>query len=206
MTEIGESQNAYIGADIFCEFLEVAIHCILYTRELYPAGVFEKKRKFNVPVKICVHPEVLSYVTNTVDSIRLLLKENAVFKVTVVVVTPDHKPAERFVFEVARPTQNIGNDKYLYRLEESLRGFLLKLSITESLLKTLPEDCTWTVQVYTRESAALAIEQKQHLKDFPWILADERETTLEDAKMIPLKAVNSDYLQMQLYAEESSIK
>ncbi|CAG2238938.1 MAD2L2 [Mytilus edulis] len=67
-------------------------------------------------------------------------------------------------------------------------------------------DCTWTVQVYTRESAALAIEQKQHLKDFPWILADERETTLEDAKMIPLKAVNSDYLQMQLYAEESSIK
>ncbi|XP_076087407.1 mitotic spindle assembly checkpoint protein MAD2B-like isoform X3 [Mytilus galloprovincialis] len=166
-----------IGADIFCEFLEVAIHCILYTRELYPAGVFEKKRKFNVPVKV-----------------------------TVVVVTPDHKPAERFVFEVARPTQNIGNDKYLYRLEESLRGFLLKLSITESLLKTLPEDCTWTVQVYTRESAALAIEQKQHLKDFPWILADERETTLEDAKMIPLKAVNSDYLQMQLYAEESSIK
>ena len=58
--------------------------------------------------QICVHPEVLSYVTNTVNSIRLLLKENSVFKVTVVVVTPDHKPAERFVFEVARPTKNTG--------------------------------------------------------------------------------------------------
>ncbi|CAC5420499.1 MAD2L2 [Mytilus coruscus] len=157
MTETGELQNAYIGADMFCEFLEVAIHCLLYTRELYPAGVFEKKRN--------------SMFLSKSVSIQMFCH-----MLPILLIAFNH------------------------------RGFLLKLSVTESLLKPLPEDCTWTVQVYTKESAALAIEQKQHLKDFPWILADERETTMEDPKMIPLKAVNSDYFQMQLYAEESSIK
>ena len=41
-----------VGADVFCEFLEIAVHCILYTRGLYPAGVFEKRKKYNVPVKV----------------------------------------------------------------------------------------------------------------------------------------------------------
>lgn len=155
---------------------------------------------------MCLHPDVSAYITNIVDSIRLMLIENAVDKVMVVMTTPDNKPAERFVFEVAKPSQNIGDDKFLYRIEESLRGFLLKLNVTESLMKRLPTDSTWSVLVYTRESAAQSIDQGQLDKNFPWIEADERETILLDPKIIPLKAVNSDYIQMQLYAEESAQK
>ena len=43
-----------VGGDIFCEFLEVAAHCILYNRALYPAGVFDKRKKYNVPVQVIV--------------------------------------------------------------------------------------------------------------------------------------------------------
>ena len=39
-------------ADILCEFLEVAIHLILYVREVYPSGIFQKKKKYNVPVQV----------------------------------------------------------------------------------------------------------------------------------------------------------
>ena len=38
--------------DIVVEFFEVAIHCILYNRDLYPQGVFEKRKKYNVPVQV----------------------------------------------------------------------------------------------------------------------------------------------------------
>lgn len=31
------------------------------------------------------------------------------------------------------------DDKYLFRLEDALRGFLLKLNVAESLLKPLPQ-------------------------------------------------------------------
>ena len=41
-----------VGGDIFCEFLEVAVHCVLYNRGLYPAGVFEKRKKYNIPVQV----------------------------------------------------------------------------------------------------------------------------------------------------------
>lgn len=60
---MAESEATQIGLDIFSEFLEVAIHSILYNRELYPAGVFERRKKYNVPVQICVHPEVNQYIT-----------------------------------------------------------------------------------------------------------------------------------------------
>lgn len=39
-------------ADILCEFLEVAIHLILYVREVYPSGIFQKRKKYNVPVQV----------------------------------------------------------------------------------------------------------------------------------------------------------
>ena len=34
------------------------------------------------------------------------------------------------------------------------------------------------------------------LQNFPWVEADERETIIEDPKIIPLKVVNSDYMQV----------
>lgn len=44
-----------VVADILCEFLEVAIHLILYVREVYPSGIFQKRKKYNVPVQVCVY-------------------------------------------------------------------------------------------------------------------------------------------------------
>lgn len=41
-----------VAADILCEFLEVAIHLILYVREVYPSGIFQKRKKYNVPVQV----------------------------------------------------------------------------------------------------------------------------------------------------------
>lgn len=41
-----------VVADILCEFLEVAIHLILYVREVYPSGIFQKRKKYNVPVQV----------------------------------------------------------------------------------------------------------------------------------------------------------
>ena len=41
-----------VVADILCEFLEVAIHLILYVREVYPSGIFQKRKKYSVPVQV----------------------------------------------------------------------------------------------------------------------------------------------------------
>ena len=41
-----------VSADILSEFLEVAIHSVLYCRGVYPQGVFGRKKKYNVPVQV----------------------------------------------------------------------------------------------------------------------------------------------------------
>ncbi|PIO35649.1 hypothetical protein AB205_0032710, partial [Aquarana catesbeiana] len=49
-------------ADILCEFLEVAVHLILYVREVYPTGIFQKRKKYNVPVQCLLSDSLLSHV------------------------------------------------------------------------------------------------------------------------------------------------
>lgn len=44
-----------VVADVLCEFLEVAVHLILYVREVYPVGIFQKRKKYNVPVQVSPH-------------------------------------------------------------------------------------------------------------------------------------------------------
>lgn len=203
---IDDIDIASVGGDILCEFLEVAIHCILHNRGLYPAGVFEKYKKYNVPVQMCTHPEVKHYIAEVIDGIRWLNDKGEVEKVTIVIFSHLHQPLERFVFEIAKAKPFTGIDTFLYQLEQSLRAFILKLNVSEVLLKSLPEDCTWTIQVHTKESAVQRIEEQQIDKNFPWTEVDERETNLEESKVFPLKAVDSEYIKMQLLVEESSAK
>ncbi|KAG0715805.1 Mitotic spindle assembly checkpoint protein MAD2B [Chionoecetes opilio] len=40
-----------VSSDIVLELLEVAINLILYTREIYPQAVFQRRKKYNIPVQ-----------------------------------------------------------------------------------------------------------------------------------------------------------
>ncbi|KAK3581331.1 hypothetical protein CHS0354_016174 [Potamilus streckersoni] len=204
--ETEEIDKNKIAADIFAEFFEVALHCILYTRRLYPAGVFERRKKYNIPVQICFHPEVSQYVANVVDSVKQLMEQKEMEKVVVVVFNKQLQPVERYIFEVVSPGKKNSEDRFLYQLEQALRAFLLKLNVCDSLLSSLPEDNTWTVQVHTKNSAAERLHDYQIVQDFPWVLADSSETELPTPTLIPLKAVDSDLIKMQLYVEESGFK
>ncbi|XP_033764002.1 mitotic spindle assembly checkpoint protein MAD2B-like [Pecten maximus] len=200
-------ETGSVSIDILCEFLEVAIHSILYLRDLYPRGVFEKRKKYNVPVQMCLHPHVCQYVVNIVDSAHNMNQLNQLEKISVVILGPDRQPLERFIIEIGQHSDHLkGDDRYLYQLEESLRAFLLKLNVSDALLQPLPKDCSWTVQIETTESAANSINDKQMVQGFPWVKADQRETTLVEPNIVPLKAVSSDYMKMQMFVEESSMK
>jgi len=40
------------SVSVLIELIEVSIHCILYARKIYPEGIFELKKKYNVPVHV----------------------------------------------------------------------------------------------------------------------------------------------------------
>ncbi|CAH2320548.1 mitotic spindle assembly checkpoint MAD2B [Pelobates cultripes] len=196
-----------VVADILCEFLEVAVHLILYVREVYPIGIFQKRKKYNVPVQMSCHPELNRYIQDTLHCVKPLIEKNDVEKVVVVILDKEHHPVERFVFEIAQPPLlSISSDSLLSHVEQLLRAFVLKISVCDAVLDNNPPGCTFTILVHTREAATRNMEKIQVIKDFPWILADEQDVHMQEPRLIPLKTMTSDILKMQLYVEERAQK
>ncbi|XP_034527175.1 mitotic spindle assembly checkpoint protein MAD2B isoform X1 [Ailuropoda melanoleuca] len=216
-----------VVADVLCEFLEVAVHLILYVREVYPVGIFQKRKKYNVPVQMSCHPELNQYIQDTLHCVKPLLEkgggggvwvtrfwsrgflflQNDVEKVVVVILDKEHRPVEKFVFEITQPPLlSISSDSLLSHVEQLLRAFILKISVCDAVLDHNPPGCTFTVLVHTREAATRNMEKIQVIKDFPWILADEQDVHMHDPRLIPLKTMTSDILKMQLYVEERAHK
>lgn len=55
----------------FSEFLVVAIHTILYERNVYPHTSFLKARKYNYPVRQSRHPKVCKWIQDAVAAVEV---------------------------------------------------------------------------------------------------------------------------------------
>ena len=49
--------------------VEVAIHTILYVRQVYPAEIFVRRKKYNTPVFQSRHPALNEYISGAVKAI-----------------------------------------------------------------------------------------------------------------------------------------
>ena len=100
------SPSAVLGADILLEFLEVAIHNIIFIRNIYPSSIFERRKKYGVPVQMSIHPHVNEYITECLKAIKELLKKNEVKKVAIIFTDKHCTPIERFVFDILDLNRN----------------------------------------------------------------------------------------------------
>lgn len=198
-----------VVANILCEFLEVAVHLILYVRDVYPAGIFEKRKKYNVPVQMSCHPELNQYIQDVLNSIKPCLEKGEVERICVVIMDKGFCPLERFVFEIGSHDENRSfrtDDTYLFNIESALRAFLLKITVCDAVLKVNPSDCRFSILVYTKQSAALNMHQDDKTQSFPWVNTDREEVTMDNPSIIPLKSSSTGLLKMQLFVEESERK
>ncbi|KAI0212524.1 hypothetical protein LSAT2_002567 [Lamellibrachia satsuma] len=204
-----------VTADVLAEFLEVAFHAILYSRELYPASVFHTTKKYNVPVQMCCHQGVRQYIQSVLTSVSTayvfmcsqmcchqgvrqyiqsvltsvstVLEKGQLEQVVFVILDSCRTPLQRFVFELVLPNTRVrtSDDLCLLKLEQQLRGFILKINTSDGQLTAVPSESTWTVQVHTTQVIALEMQQQQCIQDFTWILADSCETCMEDRRLVP---------------------
>jgi mitotic spindle assembly checkpoint protein MAD2B len=87
-------------SDILIDFLEVAVHNVLYIRNIYPESIFVRRKKYGVPVQMSTHPYLNEYISECLKTIKELLKKNEVRKVTVTFFDETQIPVERFVFDI----------------------------------------------------------------------------------------------------------
>ena len=76
--EDGVLDNYQAVVSAFSEFLTVAVHTILYERNIYPRTSFLSARKYNYPVRQNRHPKVCKWIQDAVAAVEVeLLKVRA---------------------------------------------------------------------------------------------------------------------------------
>jgi mitotic spindle assembly checkpoint protein MAD2B len=63
--------NYHAVVSAFRDFLTVAIHTILYERDIYPRTSFLKARKYNYPVRQSRHPKVCKWIQDAVAAVEV---------------------------------------------------------------------------------------------------------------------------------------
>ncbi|KAI9713081.1 MAG: hypothetical protein M1820_001066 [Bogoriella megaspora] len=96
-------------ASAFADYLVVAIHSILYERDIYPQTSFLLAKKYGFAVRQNRHPRVCQWITDAVNAVeKEIIKGGShgfggtVARVVLVIFSPSSQPLERFVFDVSR--------------------------------------------------------------------------------------------------------
>ncbi|KAJ0974615.1 hypothetical protein J5N97_016580 [Dioscorea zingiberensis] len=185
-------------ARILVEFLEVAVTSIVFLKGVYPPEAFERRRYMNVVVHRARHPELSSYIHSVTSGLLPFIQKGLVERVAVIFYDKKQVPVERFIFKLTV------NQTYHSKVEENdlefaLRAFLIKLTVTKPLTKTLPTGSQWEVTAYFRALPEESSSNEAHL----WIPTDAKQW-LQPPRITPIKSMSSEPLKVQLYLEHPS--
>ncbi|KAL0576803.1 hypothetical protein V5O48_005173 [Marasmius crinis-equi] len=199
------------------EFIEIAIHTILYVRQVYPADLFVRRKKYDTPVFQARHPALNEYISDAVKAIREEVIHGNVDKVIVVIKDKDQLALERFIFSLDTMIQIQAFDKDTsvedamspQALGQYFRSFLVKLNFVEAQLGQmyLGDDVSFAIMLELKENKEPTPRNAK--EPAPWIPADTQHTTAgasEDAELHMIRAVNTGIINLSLTVQESDVK
>ncbi|TFK30884.1 DNA-binding protein [Coprinopsis marcescibilis] len=199
------------------EFIEVAIHTILYVRQVYPPDLFVRRKKYETPVYQSRHPTLNEYISGAVKAIGEEINQGTVEKVVVVIKNKEQVPLERFIFsienmievETFNKSTNVENAMSPNSLVQYFRSFLIKLCMIESSLgqMELGDDVSFAILLELRDKVAPSTSQTKDPP--PWIPAETQHTTAgasDKAELQMIRAVNTGVINVSLAVQESAEK
>ncbi|KAI0639572.1 DNA-binding protein [Trametes polyzona] len=196
--------------------VEVAVHTILYVRQVYPPDLFVRRRKYDTPVYQSRHPALNEYIAGAVKAVSDELALGTVDKVVVVIKTADEKPLERFIFALRNTLQVESYNKdtsvegaiSAASLGQYFRSFLLKLSMIEAQLGQMDlDDLSFAIVLELQDDKAPAASQGKDPP--PWVPASTADTTsgaADTAELHMLRAVDTGIINLALAVQESEYK
>ncbi|KAJ3516364.1 hypothetical protein NLJ89_g1173 [Agrocybe chaxingu] len=197
------------------EFIEVAIHTILYVRQVYPAEIFVRRKKYDTPVFQSRHPVLNEYISGAVKAVGDELGK--VDKVVIAIKDKEQIALERFIFsfdtmiEVEGYNKDTGVEDAMTpsSLGQYFRSFMIKLSMIEAQMGQmyLGDDISFAVVIELKDDAA---PTHSNTKDPPpWIPAATQHTTSgasNKSELHLIRAVNTGIINLSLAVQESGEK
>ncbi|GAA5854513.1 hypothetical protein JCM8547_004870 [Rhodosporidiobolus lusitaniae] len=178
------------------DFLEVALHSLLYIRQVYPPQLFSKAQKYNIEVWHSRHPALTEYIGRIVQCIDEEMQKGTIKRVILVITdnTLEENPLERFVFDIEWliPDSKIpkGGEDWVPAehglaqgdVEDLLRACFLKMNFAQSRLKRLPAETSFKVLLEMKDDAPPPESKAAQQGHVPaeWIPAEQRHGVEED--------------------------
>ena len=210
----------------FTDFLTVAIHTILYERKIYPQSSFLTARKYNYSVRQNRHPKVCQWIQDAVTAVESELLRSSVDRIALVILSPLQMPLERFVFEVSRfpmvkmeetsipleRAEETSHQSSIINLQEQFRGAMSKLAISGGLLKPLPDSCSFTIAIETKQSQDPPIGHPQSFIPVQALGKKNHGPLMDNLKesksvstatgIVPVRTVETSDLHLEMWIEE----
>ncbi|KAF9814184.1 hypothetical protein IEO21_05253 [Rhodonia placenta] len=204
--------------------VEVAIHTILYVRQIYPADLFVRRKKYDTPVYQSRHPALNEYISGAIKAIEEELLLGHVDKVVVVIKNKEDIALERFIFAVKTMIEVELFDKdtrlpsLFYSVEGAMtsrslaqyfRSFLVKLNMIEAQLGQLEmgDELSFAIVLELQDTKAPAVSHDEDPP--PWIPAPSQHATAsvsESAELHMIRAVDTGIINLSLVVQESAEK
>ncbi|KAK5117227.1 hypothetical protein LTR62_005844 [Meristemomyces frigidus] len=203
----------------FTDFLTVAIHTILYERNIYPRTSFLSARKYNFAVRQSRHPKVCEWINDAMAAVETEILKGTVERVAVVVYNQALKPTERYLFDLSRfpivgaadadvPLERKAADGTtvsvlpVVDIEEQFRATMSKLANCGTVLRPPPVDGTFTVAIELKSDGQAPVSHPQ-----PWMPVEaatrQGATELQSRRTHPLRAVVAGDLMFESWIEET---
>ncbi|KAI0931699.1 hypothetical protein AcW2_000536 [Taiwanofungus camphoratus] len=190
------------------EFIEVAVHTILYVRQVYPPDLFVRRKKYDTPVFQSRHPALNEYISGAVKAIAEELVLGTVDKVVVVIKNKDEAPLERFIFAVWNMIQveaynkdtSVENAMTSAVLGQYFRSFLIKLTMVECQLGQLEmgDDLSFAIVLELQDDKAPSVAHGENPP--PWIPVTPQHTTAaasDAAELHMIRAVDTGIINVR---------
>ncbi|ETW87043.1 hypothetical protein HETIRDRAFT_306773, partial [Heterobasidion irregulare TC 32-1] len=196
----------------------VAIHTILYVRQVYPAELFIRRKKYDTPVYQSRHPGLNEYISGAIKAVGQELILGHVDKVVVVIKDKHDVALERFIFSIQNmiEVESYNKDTSIEDampstvLGQYFRSFLIKLNMIESQLGELaPTDGnTFAILLELQDNKAPTVGLSKDDPP-PWMPANIGDTTSgasDEAELYMVRAVDTGVINLSLAVQESAEK
>ncbi|CAK4084574.1 unnamed protein product [Aphanomyces euteiches] len=205
-----------ILATALLDFLEVATHEFLYHWRIYPqgtctlllfkahyasVGLFDKWKKYDVPVHICRHPKLVEYIRSMLQSCRPWIVQGRVDKLSIAVrSTTTGALLDTCVFEL-RLTTFSGKEMPKLQVEEAFRRSLVQLSAAALSRdgRSMDDERTFRLFLHTLEDSDMheTLVSDDSIEN-SWILAPREELSVSQAGVVPVASISETALPIQL--------
>ncbi|KZT75006.1 DNA-binding protein [Daedalea quercina L-15889] len=197
--------------------VEVAIHTILYVRQVYPADLFVRRKKYDAVVFQSRHPALNEYISGAVKAIEDELVLGTLNKVVVVIKNKDEVALERFIFAL-HSLVNVESYNRDTSVEEAMtpcslgqyfRSFLIKLSTIEAQLGQIHAvgDLSFAIIIELQDDRAPAASTEHYPP--PWVPAVQGHTTTDvsdKSELHMVRVVETGIINLALAVQESEEK